>query len=263
MSFNVLSARGDWHAGRWAKRRDSVVACIRTFGPDLLGAQEVQPDQADDLRAALPEYGFAGAGVRADGGGNRNALFWRLDRFEKAAEGHFWLSETPEEPGSRDWFATSPRMVSWVALGLKGRPDRVLYFFNVHLDAFSGVARNRSAPLLRERLGRIAGEAPILVVGDFNTDAGRQPWRVLTAEGQGPRLIDSYRSVYPEGRANEGTWHGPGRLRVPRRLDWVLHTPHFRALEAGIVTGKSQGRYPSDHYPVTAVLRLGGAAGGY
>jgi endonuclease/exonuclease/phosphatase family metal-dependent hydrolase len=261
MSFNVLSARGDWHAGPWEKRRDAVVACIRDFSPDLLGAQEVQPDQAEDLGAALPEYGFVGVGVREGGQGNRNAIFWRLDRFEKVGEGHFWLSETPDEPGSRDWFAASPRMVTWAGLRLKERPEAAVYFFNTHFDSVSGVARDRSAPLLRERLGRIAGDSPAIVAGDFNTHAGRKPWRVLTGEGAGPRLIDSYRSIHPEKQGNEGTWHALGGVRVFRRLDWVLHTPHFRAVEAGILAGKAAGRYPSDHCPVTAVLRLERAAG--
>jgi hypothetical protein len=35
----------------------------------------------------------------------------------------------------------------------------------------------------------------------------------------------------------------------------VLASPEWTVLEAGIVRVNEDGRYPSDHFPVTAVLR--------
>lgn len=258
MSFNVLSnAKWERHVGPWEERRDAVAACVRAFGPDLLGTQEVMADQARDLRRLLPAYASVGAG-RLDGRleGEQTAIFFRRDRFEKLDEGHFWLSETPDEPGSRDWFSPVPRTVSWVRLRDR-RLGRVLYHFNTHLDPVSLYARAKSADLLRRRMQTIASAAPVVLTGDFNADAGKRTYRTLRGEADRPiRLIDSYREVYPDREGNEGTYHVPGGLRLRRRIDWILHTGHFRATDAGIETHRFQGRWPSDHCAVTAVLEM-------
>jgi endonuclease/exonuclease/phosphatase family metal-dependent hydrolase len=259
MSFNVLSdAHFDRHVGPWEERRDAVAACIHAFAPDLLGTQEVMGDQAGDLRRLLPEYERVGAG-RLDGReeGEQTAIFFRRDRFEKLAEGHFWLSETPDTPGTKDWLSPVPRTCSWVRLRDRQRPERVLYHFNTHLDPISMYARAKSADLLRERIRDVAGPDPVVLTGDFNAPAGRLTYgRLLGEEGDALRLIDSYRSVYSDREGNEGTYHVPGGLRLWRRIDWILHTDHFRATAAGIETGRFRGRWPSDHCAVTAVLEM-------
>lgn len=259
MSFNVLSnAKFDRHVGPWEERRDAVAACVHAFAPDLLGTQEVMADQAGDLRRLLPEYEWVGAG-RLDGReeGEQTAIFFRRDRFEKLQEGHFWLSGTPDEPGSRDWLSPVPRTASWVRLRDRQRPERIAYHFNTHLDPVSPLARTKSADLLRRRIQAIAGTAPVVLTGDFNADAGKQTYQdLLGEEGEPLRLVDSYREVYPDREGNEGTYHVPGGLRLRRRIDWILHTDHFRATAAGIETGRFQGRWPSDHCAVTAILEM-------
>jgi len=259
MSFNVLSnAKWERHVGPWEERRESVAACVHAFAPDLLGTQEVMADQAGDLRRLLPAYESVGAG-RLNGRqeGEQTGIFFRRDRFEKLNEGHFWLSETPDEPGSRDWLSPVPRTVSWVRLRDRQRPERVLYHFNTHLDPLSPLARTKSAELLRERIQAIAAGAPVVLTGDFNADAGKRTYRDLIGEeGEPLHLVDSYREVYPDREGNEGTYHMPGGLRLRRRIDWILHTGHFRATAAGIETGRFQGRWPSDHCAVTAVLEM-------
>ena len=48
--------------------------------------------------------------------GEMMALYYKRDRFEKLDSGHFWLSETPDVPGSKSWGAWSTRMCTWVKL---------------------------------------------------------------------------------------------------------------------------------------------------
>jgi len=264
MSFNVLSnAHVDRHVGPWEQRRDAVAAAVRAFRPDLLGTQELMFDQAEDVRRLLPAYDSVGAG-REDGKrkGEQTAIFFRRERFEKLAEGHFWLSETPDTPGSKDWLSHVPRTCSWVRLRDRQAPGRVLVHFNTHLDAVSMVARAKSADLLRDRIEAVAGQGPVVLTGDFNAPAGRLTYgRLLGEEGERLRLIDSYRSVYPEREGNEGTYHVPGGLRLWRRIDWILHTVHFRATVAAIQTDQVNGHWPSDHCPVTAVLEFADGSG--
>jgi len=258
MSFNVLTARSGRNGKRWERRRKAVAMAIHAFGPDLLGAQEVKRFQARYLRQKFREYTFVSAGRdRGLFAGECVAVFFRTERFEKLDEGHFWLSKRPETPGSRNWGAVTPRLVSWVRLrDYRRQPENSLFFFTTHFDPFSRWARFRSARTLRERMASIAGGAPAILAGDFNASAGRRLYETVLGplDGEDVTLFDAYRAAHPVRQRNEGTWHGRG-IRIPRRIDWILHTRHFAVVDAYIDRAKRNGRYPSDHFPVTATLR--------
>jgi endonuclease/exonuclease/phosphatase family metal-dependent hydrolase len=62
--------------------------------------------------------------------------------------------------------------------------------------------------------------------------------------------------IHPEVSDNErsfGAWVG---RRDGKRIDWILHTDDFVTLNAAINYTQDAGRYPSDHYPVEAIVRL-------
>ncbi|MBD3236584.1 MAG: endonuclease [Candidatus Eisenbacteria bacterium] len=273
MSFNIRYGSAADGENAWPQRREMVVETILRFDPDLLGLQECLAEQADDLQAALSGYAFFGAG-RDDGqrAGEMCAILYRRARFEELAGGHFWLSETPSRPGSRGWDAACPRMVSWVRLAERGRAaGGALCFLNTHFDHRGSRARREAALLLRERLGDLCGSCAVIVTGDFNApaDAGESaPYRILLGEvgsraeraprdARAPRvlrpLIDTYRALHPLA-PGEGTYHGFRGERFGARIDWILATPDLHPLEAAIVSRGQAGRYPSDHFPVTAVL---------
>src|SRR4030095_12411577 len=90
---------------------------IDEFKPDLIGMQEVLPFQAAQIKSHFKGYDFVGVG-RDDGKnkGEMAPLLFRRDRFEKLREGVFWLSETPEMPGSKSWDAAITRLVMWTEL---------------------------------------------------------------------------------------------------------------------------------------------------
>ncbi|MGB2824489.1 MAG: endonuclease/exonuclease/phosphatase family protein [Phycisphaerae bacterium] len=256
MSFNIMKARSDRRSGPWDVRKQPVGMAIRAFGPDLLGAQEVQSFQAEYLRGELREYGFVSAG-RNSGmfAGESVAILFRSDRFERLDEGHFWLSKRPEVPGSRNWGSVVPRMVSWVQLRDSAR-KRPLFLFNAHFDPLSWRARMRSVWVLRQQIVRLAGRLPVIVTGDFNTQAGNKTYSTVLGgmNDGGLELIDAYRSAHRQKERYEGTWHGPSGRRARRRIDWVLHTRHFKTIRADIDRDRRNDRFPSDHFPVTAVL---------
>ncbi|MCL4177599.1 MAG: endonuclease/exonuclease/phosphatase family protein [Verrucomicrobia bacterium] len=122
MSFNIRYGAADDGTNSWPHRRYLILETIRTFDPDLLGMQEVLASQADYLKDNLPDYAFHGVG-REDGvaQGEFVPVLYKRDRFEWVDAGHFWLSETPDVPGSKSWDSSLPRMVSW-AQGFSGKP---------------------------------------------------------------------------------------------------------------------------------------------
>ena len=255
MSFNLrTSTILDLH-NTWGLRKDLLVRTIRRANPDILGTQECKPQQAAYLRRHLPGYGFVGVG-RSDGddSGEMVAIFYRESAFAKRDSGHFWLSTTPGEPGSASWDTFFPRMVSWVVLAPeKGRGELVV--FNTHFSAFGDRARRRSAELLERRARAIADGRPTVITGDFNAPPRSRPHRTLVGDGPsaGPGLVDTFAALHD--RAGPGTLHGFDGRPNGGRIDWILASGGLEPLSARVVRHHDDGRYPSDHFPVTAVLR--------
>ena len=259
MSFNIRNSNAKDGVNAWPNRRELLFNTIENFDPDLLGLQEVLPLQRDQLRERFEKSHELIGIPRNDGktSGEIAGVLFRRERFEKAGEGHFWLSPTPDVVGSKGWDADLPRIVSWVELRDRKTECQRLFFFNTHWDHIGVRARQESAALMRRRIHDIAKGEPVIVTGDFNAPDGSVPHARMLGFGSGDdlplRLLDSYRVIYPTPTADDFTAHPfTGKSDKPVRIDWILHTPHFRTRFAEIDRTNDNGRYPSDHFPVIA-----------
>src|SRR5687768_16818063 len=263
MSFNLRVPFVLDHLNHWTFRKGNVIKTIENARPDVMGLQECVASQADFLREQLSDYAFRGVGR---GDGNRQSEFapvmWRRDKFKEIAHGYFWLSERPDTPGSKSWGAWSTRMCTWVKLQpLDGSAPFAI--FNAHLDNMSGRARENSARLMRQRINTLASGMGVIVTGDFNADAGSKPYKLLIAGEQVgiPQLLfDAFRLANPKVKSDEGTRHDFNGGRGGNRIDWILCTTNFTPVRCEINRTRSLLGYPSDHYPVQAVLRPAGQA---
>lgn len=261
MSFNIRYGAANDGENSWKHRDYLVLETIENYGPDLIGYQEALKFQVDFLKQNLDGYGFHGIGRdKGTEEGEYVPLMWRTDRFELVDSGHFWLSETPQIPGSVSWDSSLTRMLSWVVLRDKKAVgyQKELVFANTHFDHRGKQARLESAKLIRQRAEEIMDDIPIILTGDFNTTEDLAPYAALCkAEGfNGKPLVDAFRVVHTDGSDNErsfGAWVG---RRDGKRIDWILHTDDFVTLNAAINYTQDAGRYPSDHYPVEATVRL-------
>jgi len=265
MSFNVrygTATDGDNH---WDRRKDFLVATIRAFDPDLLGTQETLEFQRDHIAEGLPGYDHAGVG-RNDGqaDGEMMALFYRRERFDRIDGGHFWLSETPEVAGSKSWDSALPRMVTWVKLRDRLNPaGRPVLFLNTHFDHKGPQARLESARLLRRQMRALGAGCAIVLTGDFNAGEGSDPYHALfdQIDHQRSPVVDTYRVARPGQGVEEGTFSGfRSEATTGPRIDWIAASRDWEIQEASIDRTAREGRTPSDHFPVTAVLRLEPAA---
>jgi endonuclease/exonuclease/phosphatase family metal-dependent hydrolase len=136
---------------------------------DVLGLQEVFAEQSDYLLEKLPQY--AKVGVHRDDGkraGEASPVFFRKSRFEALKSGTFWLSETPDVPGSKSWGTACTRLCSWVLLKDKAN-DRTFCFANTHTDHVSELARKEGMLLIIRRMREFApAGTPLVFTGDHN-----------------------------------------------------------------------------------------------
>lgn len=261
MSFNIRYGTADDGPNAWELRRELVLKTVRQYAPDFLGTQEGLAFQVEYLAENLPGYHMLGVG-RDDGErqGEYAAIFARADRLDFGNGGTRWLSESPTRPGSRSWGASQPRIATWGKYTLRESPHAGLLLFNTHFDQRSEMAREQSARLLRgwiDELAATLNSFPVIVTGDFNATEEDLPYQILRDGTGGPPLVDAYRQAHPAGSDDELTRHDFAAQRHGRRIDWILHSPHFHTLEADIDRTPFNGQHPSDHYPVTATLQMG------
>ena len=109
---------------------------------------------------------------------------------------------------------------------------------------------------------------PVVLTGDLNAGERNPAVRYLLGDRTLPGdacpvpLVDSFRVLHPDERA-VGTFHWFKGLAPGGKIDYVFVQPTAKVLEAKILRTNRDGRYPSDHLPVTARVRLArGASGG-
>lgn len=258
VSANLRTSSAADGDNAWPLREAGALALLRGLSADVLGVQEALADQHDALAAVLPDYVAVGGG-RDDGRrkGEFSSLFLRRARFDLLDSGQFWLSPTPDVPGSMGWDAAYTRICSWARVRDR-RDGRELLVANTHFDHLGVQAREQSARLIVARLHAVAGARPpatvapaILLLGDFNSDERSSAYRAMLGAG----LVDAYRSVHPQTGSNELTFHAFKGLTLGRRIDFIFNSMDLHAVDAAIVrTPISPGRFPSDHYFVTARL---------
>jgi len=262
MTFNLRYASAT-PPNAWPDRRPAMRELIERRRPDVIGTQEGLYGQLTDLAADLPAYAWIGLGREGGSRGEFMAVFYRTDRLEPLEYDHFWLSDTPAVMGSRSWGNTIPRMVTWVRFRDR-RTGGEFIFINTHFDHQSQTSREKSAELLAQRARAWAATVPVLLVGDFNADAGaNRAYDLLTGAdgGDGGGFSDSWRTL---GQADTvGTFHdfkGAAEARRRRRIDWILTRGPVTALSTEIIRDERNGQYPSDHFPVAARVRISPAA---
>ena len=250
MSFNIRYGTANDGDDHWLKRREQLFALLREQQADVVGLQEALHGQIDEILQAVPGYDYVGVG-RGDGrrAGEYAAILYRTVRLRPRRSDTFWFSDTPGVVKSTSWGNQIERVSTWAYFEDREGPS--FYFFNVHLDHQSQPSRERSVALLLERIGARDPKAPVVVTGDFN--AGEDN---AAAVAMRVSFVDTFRVRHPDAK-EVGTFNGfkPGQT-TGDKIDFVFVEPGTEVLDAAIVRTSRDGRYPSDHFPVTARIRL-------
>ncbi|HEY5912173.1 MAG TPA: endonuclease/exonuclease/phosphatase family protein [Verrucomicrobiae bacterium] len=237
----------------WPVRRSLMRECLLAASPDIIGTQEGLYLQLKELAADLPEYNWIGLGREGGSKGEFMAVFYRKARLEPVAFDHYWLSDTPELIGSTTWGNSNRRMVTWVRF-LDRETKREFYHFNTHFDHEIQAAREKSAVLVKERVQKLGTSLPVVLTGDFNAGYDNKAHQILVEDQFFQDTWD-----LAKDRRGEGLGTFNAFKEIPRnntRIDWILAREKVEVERVEIVTFARDGRFPSDHCPVLATLRL-------
>lgn len=229
----------------WPNRKEEVKGLIRFHEFDIFGTQEGFIGQLKDV-CELDEYAYTGHG-REDGkeAGEHSAIFYRKDRFKLLGSGDFWLREKPDEPGL-GWDATCcNRICSWGKFR-DLETSKEFFFFCAHFDHQGVVARIESAKLMVQKIKEIAGDYPVICVGDFNSTPETEQIKTMQTLLSDSRQVSQMPPYGPEGTFNSFNFNAP----MDKIIDYIFVSKQIDVLKYGVLTDNKNQRFPSDHQPV-------------
>ncbi len=264
MTFNIRFGSADDGPNHWNLRKKMVFDVIKDQAPDVVGLQEALDFQIEQIKAAVPGYAHLGVG-RDDGKseGEFTAILYRSDRLAVLDSNCFWLSDTPEVPGSITWGNACTRICTW------GRfQDKItgqhFYLYNLHLDYASQVSRDKGVALILQRIGQRPSPDPVFITGDFNADENNSAIKAIKnatvsaqirsdSTPQTVHFIDTFRRLHPDAQ-QVGTFNQFRGIDTGGKIDFIWALEGIKVLKAEILHTNTEGRYPSDHFPVVATV---------
>jgi endonuclease/exonuclease/phosphatase family metal-dependent hydrolase len=257
MTYNIRFDNPADGVHAWPNRKELVASVIRFHKADIIGVQEALEHQIQDLMELLPGYDWVGVGRNEDEGGEFSAILYRSSVVTVKAAQTFWLSESPDEPGSQSWDSSLPRIATWAHF-VTSSEERELFVLNTHFDHRGEQARLESAHLIKEQTSRLANGLPVIVMGDLNATSEQPPLALLsdTPLPDGRSLHDGFVHSLQPHHGPASTWTGFTKIEADRRIDYIFASEDLPIYYHAILTDKLEDRYPSDHLPVLVEVGL-------
>jgi endonuclease/exonuclease/phosphatase family metal-dependent hydrolase len=261
MTFNIRNGYAKDGPDGWEHRRKMVINVIQDANVDVVGLQEAVKMQIDQLRDSLDEFGILATYRDGKSKGQSNALLYRKSRFSVDCCGTFWLSDSPDKPDSTSWENKESRFCTWMRL-IEKKNGKGFYFFNVHLDHLSQYSREKSVILIIETIEHREHNEPIVLLGDLNIGEDNSIIKFL--KGKEMTIEDkTYKSpiVFADTfrikhgcQTDAGSFNGFGKREKFEKIDYIFVQKSVQVLDTEVIKYNQNGRYPSDHCPVTACL---------
>lgn len=231
---------------------------------DIVGFQEVQLNQFNDMHALLPDYGST---ANTDSFMRENAIFYKKSKFQLLAQNKFLLSLGWGKPGE------NPRGYDSYCVWAQFREIKtgmVFYVFNTHLGTLYPQLPNAQQFLDAHLLGvkNLVSKVqtinslkrPAFVTGDFNAISTPEPGFLqerLTSIG-----YKNTRDITPAAAKINGiynSFHGyQTPLKSGRHIDgiYMYSTSYNASLRHEVLMTNINGIYPSDHFPIMDNARI-------
>lgn len=249
MSFNWRTeTSNDPGEFSWSNRRKAVAAMLKAKSPILMGCQECQPNQKEQILSDDPRYATIGDNLGyASNETECDVIFYLKDSVEVLAHNTFFLTTTPDVyshlPQSNHY-----RVCTWGKMRLKA-DGREFYHFNTHLDYLTDAQPPQMETLLL-KIREINTEGlPIFLTADWNAEEdsnifsgikgyGFKSARLQAAVGDSYKTFNGFGS---DSQTLDHCWY--------KNFSGVKSFTTVRDRYAGVP-------YISDHYPINIILKF-------
>ena len=231
-----------------AYRAPLMAAKLESLGADSMGFQEANLRWMTYLEEHLPGYAYVGEARNGGVSGEFSPIFYLKDKYNVVDSGTFWLSETPDKPGTKDWGSAYNRIGTWAVLENKETGARYAHF-NTHLDHIGNEARTHQMEVLLEKVKEYLGVCPVVLTGDLNDLEDSDMYRETAAI-----LTDAHHAA-PDTDTRD-TYHNYGGAAPKGLLDYVFVSEEVSPLVFRVIDDRINDAYLSDHYGVYVDLAM-------
>lgn len=255
MTFNIRMDTKSDGINQWSNRKDQCAELIKYHEADIIGMQEAFIHQIKDFAERLPNYAWFGRG-RDDGKeeGEFSPLFYNTQKFKVIEQKTFWLSDSCEKVGF-GWDAACRRVVTWGHFQ-DIKTKKKFYVFNTHFDHLGKIARRESAKLVLAKIKEIAKNSPVILLGDFNATPDSEPIQILLDPNNPDRLTNA-ESISKRGHYGpKNSFNGFKAEKENSQIDYVFVKNGVTVEQHATHSETWNNRYPTDHFPVSAILRI-------
>ena len=271
----VLSDTGEKD---WRERGAYVMQTIKDYDFDIVGMQEVTGlnckygktynlSQLNSLKEGLEDYSFFAYERDGSNDYSYNVIAYKTDKYESLDNGCFWLSATPDVASS-GWdpdYASIKRTCGWSKMKVKATGE-IFYFAVTHCNYGPSLDGPNGAKVIVERLSAMAGDYPVVLVGDFNMRRADHPkaYREYVTYFNDAALTAVQSTCMPEDNGQipwtTTEWTVANKATSGSEFDFVFYR-NMKAYNRYVIT-ENYGRSvnPSDHYPVMVQFTLGTTA---
>lgn len=254
MTFNLRCDTPFDFSNRWDKRKSMVYQVMNASNCDVIGVQEVKDNMLIDLKENVKDYNIVGEPRSKRLSSERNNLLISKKHIIQEYK-TFWLSETPDRVGSHIWYSYVPRICTTAVVNAE--ENEKIRICNSHLDNLLPSAREYGLKKLMEVIEKDQEkeELPIILMGDFNDT----PDSKLIRDFKNGKL--SKKRLTPVQDINKIMYKTATRDKFTRtqkgvHIDYIFVSEEIKVINAEIIKYNVDGKYPSDHYPLVADIKI-------
>ena len=264
MSFNM--ERGDLGVAKgrgWDVRAVGALAMLKHQNPDILGVQECNSIQRDDILAAMP---YESIGVAVSGAADDypktsgNNIFYKPSVFDLLDSGQFWYAFDSDAVGTFTWYAKKPRSATWGHFRHKASGREFVYINNHTQNGVDAVVnRTMSFMELLSKMREINPEGlPMLYSGDLNS-SGKEyyytPLRQEMKEAVNECPITDRGITFGGYKRKDGEGN---------QIDHIFFSGALQGLRFSVDRDSYEGvDHVSDHFPIYADFKFTPSAPGH
>lgn len=258
MKFVTFNIRYSWDAdgiNSFPLRAGMILCKIDSEKPDVICFQEASDKISDFLKAHLPEYNFTGHGRDADYTGEAMLTAVRKDTFEVLSTKTFWLSPTPELPGSRYPTQNVCRRICNVTVVKEKSSGKAIRVYNTHFDyEVEPTVRMQEAEQISATISEDNEKLsmPFVLAGDFNSAPDSEIVKHIE-NNTTPKLKD-VANIFTQ------TFHDFGKhedvSKDFKKIDYIFVPPTVKSGKPILWDDTFNGVWLSDHYPIEAELKF-------
>lgn len=253
IKITTFNLRYAWdHDGKnsFIYRADGILEKINTEMPDVICFQEGTDKNIPFLKRNLTDYNIVFNQRETDFSGEGLATAYRRDRLELLELKFFWLSETPEKPGSRFKEQSVCPRICQCLLFKRIMDGKLFRAYNIHLDHEGEGARTLGIKVVLEHIKEDVSRMPMpfFLMGDFNS----------TPESEAVSYCNGYADVPVTDLTSHipFTYHEFGKKQD--KIDYIFADRITAELPHSVTPwdDEANGVYLSDHYPVCLETEL-------